>query len=129
MGDDFEEDFAVDGEGAPGGERAAEVSLDHREDGLDLPALRVGLFGKALPKLFAIAPLDGVRASVKAGSATDVRWDDARDAEFLAAVDVHALVFVAGVGQEGPEAVARERLIDRALELRVVAPGPAVDDG
>ena len=54
MGDYSEEDFAVDGEGAPGGKGAVEVALDHREDGFDLPSLAVGLFGEALAQFPAV---------------------------------------------------------------------------
>ena len=128
MGDDSKEDFAVDGKGAPGGEGAAEVSLDHGENGFDLPPLAVGLSGKAPAQFPAVMSVDGVRTSVEPAAAPGGRGDDACNFELFAAVDVDGFAFVTGIGQERLEAVAREPLVDRALELRVVALGPAVHD-
>ena len=128
MGNYSEEDFAVDGEGAPGGKGAAEVALDHGEDGFYLPPLAVGLFGEALVQPPAVVSFDRVWTSVEPGAAPRGRGDDACHVELFAAVDVRGLALVAGVGQERLEAVARQTLVDCALELRVVELGPAVHD-
>jgi len=128
VGDDFEKDLAVDGEGAPGGKGAAEVALNHGEDGFYLPPLAVGLLGEVLAQFLAVVSRDGVRMSVEPRATPQGRGDDACDVEFLAAIDMRGLALVAGICQEPLEAVARQSLVDGAFELRVVALGPAVND-
>ena len=129
MGNDAEDDLAVDGEGAAAGEGAAEPALDHREDGLDLPALSIGALGEALVKLLSVAACDGgIGLAVETASSAEGRGNDAGYAKLLPALLMDPLALVACVGKKGVELVSCESLAESRLELGVIEPRAAIDN-
>ena len=130
MGDDAEDDLAVDGEGAAAGEGTAESALDHREDGLYLPALAVRLLGKVPVKLLSVATRNGgIGLAVETASSAEGRGNDAGYAKLLPALLMDPLALVACVGKKGVELVSCESLAESRLELGVIEPRAAIDNG
>jgi hypothetical protein len=129
MGNDAEDDLAVDGEGAAAGEVRAEPALDHGEYRLYLPALSVHLFGEVFVKLLSVVAGDGgIGLAVQAVPSADSRGEDALYPEILSAELVECLALVAGICKEGIEPVPRERLHESRLELGVVELRAAIDN-
>ena len=128
MCNDFEEDFAVYGEGAAGCKCAGEVAFDHGEDRFYLPALAVGLLGEVLVHLFAVAARDGAGKAVFSRAPTACGRDDADEVQLFPAVNVVGLALIARVGQKSLETVATKALSDRGCELGVIGLRPPVDN-
>ena len=106
VGQNPQDDLAVDGERLAVVKRRAEASLDHGEHRLYLPALPVGLLGEAPVEFLSVTARNGAGLAVAAGPATQGGWYDAPYPEFVPAELVDALALVTRVGKQGVEPVA-----------------------
>jgi len=128
VGDNTQEDFAVDCPRFASGQRRAQVTLEHREDRLDLPALAVDFLWKTTIQHLPVFRVNRAQAAVVAGAAPPGSREDALDAQLLAASDVSFLAFVTGVAQQRAERMPTPRLIQRGGELHHIRLGSPVDD-
>ena len=126
MGDDPQQDLAVEGEGSAAAERRPQVPLDHGEGGLDLAALAIELLGEVLLELPPVFALYGARPTPTCQASAWTCREDAVDAKFFTAEAVAPFALVAGVADQRVEGVALMGLADEDRELDGVRSGAAV---
>ena len=128
VGQEPEAGFAALAGDGPGPQCGPETAFDHREDGLDLPALAVELSrepsGESSPPIAA----QPTRSAIATPAAATVQGKDAADPQTLAAKAVAGFAVEAGIPQERGKGLAGVGLPDGGLELAVVRLGAPVDD-
>ena len=111
VGQDAQTDFAILTVIGSGSQGCTHVSLEHAEDGFDLPTLAIGFLGESLLHQLAISSPRRPGLAIESRPAAIRGWDDTANAEFVATESMESFGFVSGVPQESRETLAIQRFV------------------
>jgi hypothetical protein len=111
VGQDAQTDFAVLAVIGSCSQGRTEVSLEHAEDGFDLPSLAIDFLGEALLHQLAISAPHGARFSIASWVAVIPGWDNAANPQGVATKTMEGFRFIAGIAQQRGEALVLQGIV------------------
>lgn len=127
MGQKAQTDFAILAVIASGPQSRSEVSLEHAEDGFNLPTLTICLPGKSSLHQLTVPPSHRKRAAVPSRPTALRRRDDTANAVSFPTESMEAFRFVPGIPQKAPEPLMVQGFTERLIRFDRIDLGTTID--
>lgn len=127
VGQDAQTDFTILVVIRPGPQGRSQITLEHAEDGFDLPSLAIEVLGESRLHQPTVVPRHSQRLAVVSRAAPLCCRDDTANAELVPAEPMESFRLVSGIPQKTPERLMSEGLVQRLLGLHGIDPGTTID--